>query len=99
MCSIESASAPEFFLHHGFIDKIWDDRQKRTRNYAWRQESLMGSGGVQATAVTNLSQQPGGVRVEYEASQRENRIMSRLKGKTLQITRLVRSQLLIISIT
>ena len=36
----------------------------------------MGSGGVQATAVTNLSQQPGGVRVEYEASQRENRIMS-----------------------
>lgn len=99
MCSVESASAPEFFLHHGFIDKIWDDRQKRTRNYAWRQESLMGSGGVQATAVTNLSQQPGGVRVEYEASQRENRIMSRLKGKTLQITRLVRSQLLIISIT
>lgn len=98
MCSIESASAPEFFLHHGFIDKIWDDRQKRTRNYAWRQESLMGSGGVQATAVTNLSQQPGGVRVEYEASQRENRIMSRLKGKTLQITRLVRNQLLIISI-
>ena len=99
MCSIESASAPEFFLHHGFIDKIWDDRQKRTRNYAWRQESLMGSGGVQATAVTNLSQQPGGVRVEYEASQRENRVMSRLKGKTLQITRLVRNQLLIISIT
>ncbi|CAB4022546.1 tyrosinase-like isoform X2 [Paramuricea clavata] len=23
MCSPDSASAPEFFLHHGFVDKIW----------------------------------------------------------------------------
>lgn len=83
MCTTESASAPEFFLHHGFIDKIWNDRQKRTRNHAWQQVSLMGSGGVQATAVTDLSQQPGGVRVEYEASSRETRIMGRLQGKSI----------------
>ena len=25
MCTAESASAPEFFLHHTFIDKIWED--------------------------------------------------------------------------
>ncbi len=30
MCSIDSANAPEFFLHHGFIDKIWWDWQKKT---------------------------------------------------------------------
>ena len=23
MCTPDSASAPEFFLHHGFVDKIW----------------------------------------------------------------------------
>jgi hypothetical protein len=23
MCTIDAASAPEFFLHHGFVDKIW----------------------------------------------------------------------------
>lgn len=28
MCTVEFASAPEFFLHHGFIDKIWEDWQK-----------------------------------------------------------------------
>ena len=23
MCTLDSATAPEFFLHHGFVDKIW----------------------------------------------------------------------------
>lgn len=27
MCSIRSADAPEFLLHHGFVDKIWADWQ------------------------------------------------------------------------
>jgi len=27
MCTTNSALAPEFFLHHGFIDKIWHDWQ------------------------------------------------------------------------
>jgi hypothetical protein len=27
MCTIQSAEAPEFFLHHGFVDKLWADWQ------------------------------------------------------------------------
>ena len=30
MCTPESASAPEFFLHHAFVDKVWDDWQKKS---------------------------------------------------------------------
>ena len=30
MCTIDSANAPEFFMHHGFIDKIWHDYQKKS---------------------------------------------------------------------
>ncbi|XP_065067352.1 uncharacterized protein LOC135692930 [Rhopilema esculentum] len=30
MCTIDSANAPEFFMHHGFIDKIWYDWQKKS---------------------------------------------------------------------
>ena len=30
MCDSEAASAPEFFLHDAFIDKIWDDWQKKS---------------------------------------------------------------------
>ena len=29
MCTPDSASAPEFFLHHGFVDKIWWDWQRQ----------------------------------------------------------------------
>ena len=28
MCAITAANAPEFFLHHGFIDKIWANWQE-----------------------------------------------------------------------
>ena len=28
MCSNDSAAAPEFFLHHGFVDKLWGDWRK-----------------------------------------------------------------------
>ncbi|XP_028405793.1 putative tyrosinase-like protein tyr-3 [Dendronephthya gigantea] len=29
MCSVDAASAPEFLMHHGFIEKIWSDWQKK----------------------------------------------------------------------
>lgn len=32
MCDHNSANAPEFFLHHCFIDKIWADWQEKSRN-------------------------------------------------------------------
>ena len=28
MCTVTSANAPEFFLHHAFIDKIWANWQE-----------------------------------------------------------------------
>ena len=33
MGSITAAEAPEFFLHHGFIDRIWSDWQNRGPDY------------------------------------------------------------------
>ena len=30
MCTLGSANAPEFFMHHGFIDKIWNDWQQKS---------------------------------------------------------------------
>ena len=33
MCLVTSAEAPEFFLHRGFIDKIWSDWQEKSRDH------------------------------------------------------------------
>lgn len=33
MCSKSSANAPEFLLHHGFTDKLWNDWQKKGADY------------------------------------------------------------------
>lgn len=33
MCSLSSANAPEFLLHHGFTDKLWSDWQKKGWDY------------------------------------------------------------------
>lgn len=33
MCIEDAASAPEFFEHHGFVDKIWSDWQKKGEDY------------------------------------------------------------------
>ena len=71
MCSYDAASAPEFFLHHGFIDKIWDDWQKKGENYKNEYfpsnvpQHLPGT-KVLPKEVVDLSSQPGGVRAEYQ---------------------------------
>ena len=33
MCLVTSAEAPEFFLHRGFIDKIWSDWQEKSKDH------------------------------------------------------------------
>ena len=33
MCAHNSANAPEFFLHHAFIDKIWADWQEKSTSH------------------------------------------------------------------
>ena len=35
MCSNNSANAPEFFLHHAFIDKIWADWQEKSTSHLY----------------------------------------------------------------
>lgn len=35
MCAHNSANAPEFFLHHAFIDKIWADWQEKSTSHLY----------------------------------------------------------------
>ncbi|XP_020902888.1 uncharacterized protein LOC110241373 [Exaiptasia diaphana] len=70
MCSLSSANAPEFLLHHGFTDKLWSDWQKKGWNYKnayfKRVFSRMTDTGLRPDAVLDLNHQPGGVRVIYQ---------------------------------
>ena len=73
MCSLESATAPEFFLHHGYVDKIWADWQKRgptfKNAYFPSNRSLLtgtlNGNRYYTTDFIDLNKQPGNVRVEY----------------------------------
>ncbi|XP_020613196.1 uncharacterized protein LOC110051510 [Orbicella faveolata] len=90
MCSIDSASAPEFFLHHGFIDKIWDDWQKKSdahKNAFFPSvDGFMPGTQVRPVDVIDLSSQPGGVRVEYQPPKGAASVVPLLRG--LSLTRL-----------
>ena len=70
MCSLDSATAPEFFLHHGFVDKIWNDWQKKSESHKnvffSNMSQRMPGTQVLPSKVLDLSQQPGGIRIEYQ---------------------------------
>ena len=76
MCSIDSANAPEFFLHHGFIDKLWLDWQNRGpafKNmpfYTNNATPMPGANNYSPRDVYDLNNQPGCVRVCVEPSTR-----------------------------
>lgn len=84
MCSFDSAAAPEFFLHHGFIDKIWDDWQKKSDNHMnvffSTITQLMPGTQVLPREVIDLSSQPGGVHVEYQPTQSAASVLPLLRG-------------------
>eukprot|EP00118_Oscarella_pearsei_P004860 m.21480 g.21480 ORF g.21480 m.21480 type:complete len:448 (+) comp28181_c0_seq2:1933-3276(+) len=68
MFSMEAAYAPEFFLHHGFVDKIWADWQKKSTEHKEAHFSslttpMTGTNGVTAKQVIDLANQPGRVSV------------------------------------
>ena len=72
MCTLDAANAPEFFLHHGFIDKIWADWQNKSKLYrdvyfTSVNETLPGT-ELLPSALIDLSNQPGGISVEYDFS-------------------------------
>ena len=74
MCSFDSAAAPEFALHHSFMDKIWTDWQRRSRahlnaHFPRVATNMPGTGGLHPRDVLDNSRLPGGVRVDYQVSQ------------------------------
>lgn len=85
MCSIDSASAPEFFLHHGFIDKIWDDWQKKSdahKNAFFPSvNGFMPGTQVRPVDVIDLSAQPGGIRVVYQPPKGAASVLPLLRGR------------------
>ncbi len=83
MCSLDSASAPEFFLHHGFVDKIWVDWQKQSNahkfnTYFLSQTALMTSTPYRSKDLLDLKNQPGCVCAEYVNPR--NSAFGRIKG-------------------
>ena len=73
MFTLNAAAAPEFFLVHAFVDKIWDDWQKKScaHKYAFLytvDEGLPSSSGTMPYEVVDLSSLPGGVQVKYKSS-------------------------------
>ena len=89
MCTFDSSNAPEFFLHHGFIDKIWGDWQERStlHKYAFfpSVKDLMPGTELLPGKVVDLSKQPGGVRVEYgpSGSPAVRSVMVQLRGRSI----------------
>ncbi|XP_028402202.1 uncharacterized protein LOC114525179 [Dendronephthya gigantea] len=69
MCSNDSATAPEFFLHHGFVDKIWWDWQKshtcKGYDFFHDQTGKMPFTPYRSRDFLDLKDQPDCVCVEY----------------------------------
>lgn len=70
MCSDNSAAAPEFFLHHGFVDKIWSDWQRQsvehTKNEHFTSQTvMMPATNLFPKDMLSLRDQPGCVCVQY----------------------------------
>lgn len=85
MCTKEAASAPEFFLHHTFIDKIWDDWQKKSwahkNAYFPTVNENMPKTQLRPAKLIDLSNQPGDVSVEYEPFKKQEEIRKKYAGK------------------
>ena len=70
MCTTDSATAPEFFLHHAFVDKIWWQWQKQSNahkfhTYFMAQAGLMSSTPYRSRDFLDLNNQPDCVCAEY----------------------------------
>ena len=87
MCTNNSATAPEFFLHHSFIDKIWWDWQKshtcKYHNFFHNQGGKMPSAPYRSRDFLDLKDQPGCVCVEYVNP--KNDVYEKIKGLSKKI--------------
>lgn len=81
MCSIHSANAPEFFLHHCYIDKIWEDWQQKSEEHKTAlyeddpnpmtsrfNPDVHLANGLAPTHLYDNENLPGDVRIRYEAA-------------------------------
>ncbi|XP_028405797.1 uncharacterized protein LOC114528378 [Dendronephthya gigantea] len=101
MCTKHGASAPEFFPHHGFIDKIWSDWQKQSpahkfhKFFKYQKGDMPATRGYRSRDFLDLSNQPDCVCVDYgEARNNVSKLIKGLPLSTLQnIPRLSLSEL------
>lgn len=67
---MRSANAPEFLLHHGFIDKIWFEWQEKGPTYLNAyfpsQNILLGGTEFEPRDWINSSSLPGCIGVDYD---------------------------------
>ena len=74
MCTDISANDPIFFLHHGFIDKLWADWQAKGSDYLnlpfYAQDGNVMPGGAKPKDIYNLLNQPNRVKVCLQGSLR-----------------------------
>lgn len=86
MCSFQSATVPEFFMHHGMVDKIWWLRQQQSQiNFdgIYRPVGRMTATPYTAAEFLNNTALPGHVSVTYDDPSINNAraIMKFLKSK------------------
>ena len=70
MCTDDSASAPEFFLHHAFVDKLWSDWQRQSTEHTKNEFFISQTLKMPATNhlpkdFLNLREQPECTCVRY----------------------------------
>ncbi|KAK2558916.1 hypothetical protein P5673_018533, partial [Acropora cervicornis] len=81
--STKVSSAPEFFLHHAFIDKIWDDWQKKSsahkNTFFPTVKENMPETILRPAELIDLSNQPGHVSIAYEPFKPEEEIRKKVE--------------------
>ena len=81
MSSLESSNAPEFFFHHGFIDKIWGDWQEKgfsfKRHEYYRNTTAMPGTIYNPRDVHDLEDQPYCVKICYQEPKQDCKIDGR----------------------
>lgn len=87
MNSKNAAAAPEFFLHHAFIDKIWSDWQEKGKKHKFNifftnQKGKMPGTRKRPKDFLDLSEQPDCICVEYVDV--VNNVSTIIKGKLLK---------------
>ncbi|XP_032228788.2 uncharacterized protein LOC116612234 [Nematostella vectensis] len=73
-----SSNAPEFWFHHGFLDKLWSDWQNRGAKFKFQYyhtiKTKMPGANVRGVLLVDLLRQPGRVRVALEQPKHDKEI-------------------------